>query len=278
MLIGVITDIHLSPPGHPAAAFHNPYAFADAAARFEQALVYSAGSGADLIAVLGDLSHPGDEETLAQGVANIAAAGRPVWLVAGNHDVGMDIGALPRAVARLNAEQVRLATPDGQANSGGFRIAGLMLEEGAAADEPRAGSLNVAAWQGDTVILLSHYPIVSLREQADAAGIKYAGDLEGQQHLAASLRSRAYPTIVLHGHIHLGHVVAYGPLLQISFPALIEPPHAVTLLDLTQEGEQLTVRLQESSVLPASEIPAPRLSVPDQIWRFASGAWSPVEG
>lgn len=271
--IGVITDIHLAPPGHPADAFHNPFAFADAAERFQRALQRCVHDGADLIAILGDVSQPGDDATLDEGVACAAAAGLPVCLVPGNHDVTFSDDALSRAVARGNAANLCMAPLQGLVIAEGLRLAGVPLVDGASAPGARADGLDGVEWGSDAVILLSHFPIVSLRAEAHDAGLKYAGDLDDLARTAAPLLGRTAPTIVVHGHLHLGHAVSHGALLQVSCAALIEPPFVMTLLQIKQEVGQLVVRRAETSVAPVPEVPLPRLSPPDQAWRFVDEVW-----
>jgi hypothetical protein len=271
--IGIITDVHLAPAGHPPAAFHNPYALEQAGERFQRALKRCVLAGTDIIAMLGDLSHLGDEESLTRGIALAAASRRPVWMVPGNHDLGECDDALPRAIARAGAAHVRLA-PAAGVELGGTRLAGVGLARGAMNGGFRANATSAGQWGYGRVLLLSHFPLLSLREQADLAALKYAGDLEELAGVVTPIRQRPAPTIVVHGHLHLGHVMACGPILQISCAPLVEPPHAVTLLQLESAADGLVVRRYESLIAPDSTASLPHLSAADQTWRFAAGAWS----
>ncbi len=281
MRFGIITDVHLASAGASSLSWHNAYAMADAATRFRDALARCVAAEVDAIAVLGDLSNDGDDASLDDGVRLAAASGRPVWLVPGNHDVIARPDALATAIARVGADAVRLAPPGGVPLGDGVRLAGLaaLTRDQLPKDTVvrAAAPLPVPAWGDDFVLLLAHYPLLSLAERAADAGLKYAGDLANLDALATPLRRRAAPTVVAHGHLHLRDASSVGRVLQISCAALIEPPFEVTLLDIALHAGRATVRRESVPVVPSPDVRLPVLAPLDGAWTFEVGAWRAIE-
>jgi hypothetical protein len=104
--LGVVADPqHLAPSGIGPLSYHNAYRMEEAGARFRLALARCAREGVNAVALPGDLSHFGDEGSLAEGVQFADESGVPVLVVAGNHEVfTMCWGAPgPRRGVRLGA-------------------------------------------------------------------------------------------------------------------------------------------------------------------------------
>lgn len=278
MRIGVVTDVHLAPAGTAGLAWHNPYALADAAARFEWALWLCTAEGAAAIAVLGDLAHFGDAASLDDGVRIAAGAGVPVWVVPGNHDCTEADDALVEAVARVGAASVRLAPAVGEAVAGGLRVAGLALAgERSGLSARSAAPPPVAAWGSDPVLLLSHYPLLSFVEEARRANLLHPGDLGDSAAVAPPVLARSWPTVVVHGHAHLRHAAVAGPVLQLSCAALIEPPFEITLLDVVRAGDRWRIGRRALSAAPSPDLRLPVLAPPTGEWIWAGGGWTPVD-
>jgi len=280
----VVADAHLAPVDAGVAeglAWHNRYAMSDAAERFRLALGRCAGQGAEAVAVLGDLSHFGGARSLEEGVRIAAGCGLPVFVVAGNHDVLERAGALGEAVGRVGARHVRLLGPAGELVVGeGLRVAGLSVQRGRSPDGFRsAGGLPVGHWdeEEEAVVLISHYPVVSLAARAAEAGLRYAGDLVNLEEVARPLLARGAPTVVVHGHLHIRASLMAGSVLQVSCAALVEPPFEVTLLDIGREGGRLAVRRRSFPVAPSPEgVRLPVLSLAEEGWAFEAGGWVPI--
>jgi hypothetical protein len=84
--------------------------------------------GCDGLALLGDLSWSGDDASLEAGLRLATRTGLAVWAVSGNHDLGEREDAMVRAVRRVGAKNVRLATPaDEVFGDRGIRVAGLCV-------------------------------------------------------------------------------------------------------------------------------------------------------
>ena len=290
MRLGIVADPHLSPAGTRLASVlgfpsvPTEFAVYNAMVRYRRALKRGVQEGADGLALLGDLSWSGDAESLGAGLrlAARSAFGRPVWTVSGNHDCGERVDAMTRAVRRLGAENVRLATPEGEVfGAGGVRVAGLCVNSEnygytAFLDERP----DVSGWGDEPVLLLSHYPMISFRERAERAGLYYGdNDLENLDEVQRPLLEREAPTIVVNGHMHRRDACTEEKVLQVSCAALYEPPYEITLLDLEAEGGRLSVYVERLPVAPSSEEDA-RLSIlspAQQRWVFDGGAWYPVE-
>ena len=76
--LGVITEIHIVPPGTPEGIWHNPFLFDQAEELFGQAVHRCVEAEVDAIAILGDLTHfadPGSFAGVAAGAGNGRAAG-----------------------------------------------------------------------------------------------------------------------------------------------------------------------------------------------------------
>lgn len=109
---------------------------------------------------------------------------------------------------RVGAKNVRLATPASEevfGSEGGIRVVGLCVASDncgytARSDERPDGS----GWGEENVVLLSQYPTINLRERAESEGVYYGdNDLENLAEVAWPLLSRAAPTVVISGRMHL---------------------------------------------------------------------------
>lgn len=272
MRLGIVTDVHVSPPGSPPAAWHNPYDLEGAPRRLALALARLREERAGAIAVLGDLTNGADAASVARALDLLAASGLPVRLVPGNHDAEAGGVDLAGAVARLDASLVRTAAPDGEL-VGGTRLAGVGIGHDAAAARWQMGGIEAAGWGDEPVILLSHSPILDIEPKVIAAGLKNAGTFADPTGVGPGLAQRPGPTVVLHGHFHVRDAATRGPILQLGFAALVEPPNEVAVLDLDRDGDALAIRVRR---LPIEPVPAERLPVlvpATQAWRFAGGAW-----
>ena len=278
MRIGVVTDAHLCPPGTPPDAWHNPYDFAHAEANLVAALDLHRTGDSNVIAMLGDLSHLGDEPSLARGIALCGGGDRPVLAVPGNHDCGEVIDRLAMLSGRRGSASPRSLRPATSAGESlaGFRIVGLPI----AVRHPDQGWLvevpAVAAWDEEPVIVLSHFPVLSREAEARRAGLRYAGSSADRDGFGEALRRRVGPTLILHGHLHIRDAVAVGPVLQIGCAALIEPPHEVAVVDVEAAENGLTVRVRRRAVAPSPSVRLPLLTGESGAWTFRERAWAPI--
>jgi hypothetical protein len=272
--IGIITDTHLYPtPGDGRAfAYHNPYPMERARAQLESAIECCRVAGVERIAMLGDLSHIGDDASLAVGVQLLAGASAPVWISPGNHDVVPRADAMAEAVAAHGGGRVTFLSTR-PLRDVGIAVAGLPLrDEGE--QQPNGAAPDIAEWGDDLVVWAIHHPAVSLAERTRAAGLKFPGDLGNYARVVGGVHARTAPTLALHGHAHVRDELTQGALLQLSFAALIEPPHEIGVLEI--ERTATGWRVQRSHVAAASHSAAqlPILSPDVTSWSFADGRWT----
>jgi DNA repair exonuclease SbcCD nuclease subunit len=273
MRLGIITDVHLNPPGTPPVAWHNPYRLDDAAERFARAVAQCIAAEVDALAILGDLCHLGDPESLAEGVALATAAPMPVLFVPGNHDVTEQPDALATAITRHGAAQLRLATPDGELIAG-VCVAGLSALRGTTWFDAQADALpNPQRWNDALVVWLTHFPMLSLADVAERAELRYPGDLGNLPAVAGPLVMRTAPTLVLHGHAHLRTTISANTVLQIGCGALIEPPFDVTLVEVNGSPNALHVRVEHHSMAESAAARLPVLAPQAAVWAFENGGW-----
>jgi hypothetical protein len=277
MRIGIVTDTHLEVDETRQDAFHNPFDFANARRNLESAIQRHRAAGVDAIALLGDLANAGDEASHLLGLALCEAGGLPVWAVPGNHDTDEELLALANRIGARTATTIRIPSARGECIDG-MRLAGLSLQEvypgrGWTHEHPE-----VDAWGDDPTLLLTHFAAISREGVALGAGLKYAGDVRNHVEIAAALRSRIAPTVVLHGHHHLRDAVIDGTVLQIGFASLIEPPHEAALVEVGHDDGAFIVRVLHEPVAPSAVEHLPILSPAEGAWRFTRGAWEPIAG
>jgi predicted phosphodiesterase len=272
--LGIISDAHLSPPGTRYSSSHSEYKNSDIMVAYQLALRRCVQEGADGIALLGDLSQSGDDESLEAGVRMAAETGRTVWAVSGDHDCFKRADALPGAVRLVGADNVRLAAPAGEVVEGGLRIAGFSVAIGSRSYAAGPGGKpDVSSWGDDLVAWLTHFPMISFSEEVSRAGLTYGNNLEDLEEVARPLLERSAPTVVVHGHIHLRNARVEETVLQISCQGLVEPPFEVVLLDLEPESDRMLVRAESVALAPSLSVRLPTFSPPRREWVFEAGAW-----
>jgi predicted phosphodiesterase len=240
MKIGILTDTHLAPADSAPVVWHTELLFADSGERYSRALATLAEHEPELILVLGDLTHFGDAESMDDFLARTAGASAPVFIIAGNHDVVPEDDALELGMGRV--------IPNGVHHVRDVRRAGSLAFQGidvsSLGDEYRFEATNISAVKPGTVVL-SHFPVLSLEDEAAERGVRYAGDLVNRGSLEEAVRESAAPSIVLCGHLHLRMTVARGAVLQLVFGALIEAPFDVAIAEIELNEHSGSVRVQQ---------------------------------
>jgi predicted phosphodiesterase len=215
--LGILADPHLVPDDHATDGDM---------ARYRSALRRCVREGVDGLALLGDLSWSGDAASLEAGLRLAARTGLAVRAVSGNHDLGEREDALAEAVRRVGAKNVWLATPAGEVFGGeGVRVTGLCVASDNYGYTARSDERPVVSgWGEETVVLLSHYPMISFRERAEREGVYYGdNDLENLEEVARPLLGRTAPTVVINGHMHMRDDCAAEQVLQISHSSTSRP-------------------------------------------------------
>ncbi len=280
--LAVVSDSHLVPPGMPTSgSFNNRLEFETALPRLEAALRRCAEEAPDAVVALGDIANFGDDASLDVAVERFAASGTTTWLVGGNHDTkGRGGGwALQEAAERIAAPQVRVP-PVAGVPWGDVGLAGVALSHQDGGYRARSGDpLGRDIPTDQPLLVLSHFPLLSLEREVLAAGWNYAGDLNELDEVVRPLIDRSGPTIVLHGHLHLGASAVQDRLLQIGCPPLIEAPFQITTISIAvHAGGALHVAVRREQIWPTDGVGAwPRLVPAWQAWRWDNGTWLDVD-
>ena len=280
--LAAVSDSHLVPADRPhSGTWHNRLEFETALPRLEIALQGSADANPDAIVALGDIANFGDDASLDTAVARFAATRITAWLVGGNHDTRGTAGghALEQAIARARDPGVRTPPPGGVAWHG-IAIAGVPLSQEDDGYRSRIdGRLGQDVPSADPLIVLTHFPMLSLEREVVSAGWKYAGDLVDLATVAAPLLERSGPTIVLHGHLHLAASRTQGRVLQIGCPPLIEAPFEISHLLIERDAAGLIeVAVNRQQIWPTDGVASwPQLVPERQAWRYDGTSWQSAD-
>jgi DNA repair exonuclease SbcCD nuclease subunit len=277
---GVVSDLHWrTGPPSTSTAWHGEGEFEHVLVRLRQALEYFAAHDVEAVLVAGDLADRGDRESIGQVLEACQEASAPVLVVAGNHDMAGDPLRLERVRETLGLSGVASARCEGIVV--GVRIAGVHVGQTDRCLEARLRELpQTVAWDREPVVLLSHYPALSLSSSLSARGLRYPGDLLDRQQLADLLIVRPAPTIVVSGHLHARAASTFGPVLQLSSGAMVEPPYECSVIDIdASDDDGLAVRrecIRLAGRRPESREPV--LSPAQQEWRFDGSEWTTAVG
>lgn len=274
--IAVLTDLHVAEAGTPDSRWIGTLPLGRSRDLLGESARLVAGLAPDGVVLLGDLTQDGTDAQLDLLAGELPALGRPVWAVPGNHDLGEVADPLRRLDGAvtvpdpvgsgwrgLHVATGRLARVPGGAGQTGWGE----YREGAAPE--------VGGWPADRpVFWLTHFPVIGLRAEVTAGGLPYAGDLTDREGVLAALARHPGPVVVLAGHLHLRATAVRGSVLQLSHPALIEPPHQVTLLEvdpgLAGDGIRVARRC-----LGLTDGPGPGLVPRQEAWTYRGGEWRP---
>jgi Icc-related predicted phosphoesterase len=270
--IGVIADIHAAPADCPPESWQSGYAPAEGTILARKAIDRLRTESIEALFVLGDSANGGDHQSMKDAIAAVSSLSVPTWIVAGNVDLRRSQSELEESLAAV-APNLRLPTAMGRPFRGfveaGLRFNGAPDDEIALTNRP-----NIAAWRDEPVLLLSHYPVISRRDEAIDGGWKYSGDAIGLTDLDAELAARRAPTIVFHGHLHLKDAVANGTLLQLGFPALIESGHEIAIVTISSEFGEIHLDITWLNAAP-DDRPVAAIGDPPTSWVFSNREWRP---
>jgi len=275
--LGVLTDIHHCPPGSPPGGWHNPHHFDDALDRLRTSLAWLEGQRVDRLAVLGDLTHFGDETSLGEVLAVLGASSLPTWILTGNHDLNPDHTALAAALDAGKHANVRSIEGKQEAFGPDWLVVGLGMERGTNGAGFSAAGLAMGSWADTPAIVVSHFPLLSTAAEVKGAGLKYAGDLVNGAEIESALLARTAPTIAISGHLHVRHAMAKGAILQASCAAQIESLFEATVFEFGDWGDG-RISWSSTSMQNVSDGTLPVLSEREQRWSWDGAGWVPAAG
>jgi predicted phosphodiesterase len=264
--LGVVSDVHWHADGWPRASWHNPFDFAGVAARLDRALELFADADVDAVVVLGDLTHAGDEGSMRLVLDRLASFARHglVLAVPGNHDCVERDDQLERCCID------GVGVPGGAGTEvGGLRVFGMAIET-----DVRSGAFRSKrdAALGRVDVLLSHFPVLSRASRLAGRGLAYAGDLLDQEQLAEQVGRRDRPLLVLSGHLHARESHAFGPVLQLTAGALVEPPFEVAVVEVERGPSDVLVRRRAVRLGPSAGVRDPVFAPAQESWSY-DGRW-----
>jgi hypothetical protein len=189
--LGVITEVHIVPPGTPEGFWHNPFLFDQAEELFGRAVQRCIEAEVDAIAILGDLTHYADPGSFGGVRRVLETIDLPVYVLPGNHDLDKSqqpLGAFQQALDLPNvtiAPRTLALTPE-------IDLSLVGLEPGGG-DWKYAGVLSRAVTGNEPKLnlVLTHFPAYAMAPMLTDAGLKHAGDLGNRQSRAGADREWA---------------------------------------------------------------------------------------
>ncbi len=272
--LGVVTDLHLSPPGTPDGLWNNPMLRSRSGGLLERVAAELADAQVDHVIVLGDVTEMGDRSMGIEALTACREAGAPVWVVPGNHDVAAEPLALSAAADQVAG--VGMLSPTSQALGPWTDIAGPRLVSQDGGVTCRVAQLPPALDSAAPLLVwASHYPVLSGKPWLHRRGLRYPGDMVNRRVVQSLIGTRVAPTLVLHGHLHASLAVTHGQTLQIGCSALVEWPHAWTLITVEQPTPDSPTVAVERRALDTGPPPvADTVFMPAHTrWRCRSGNW-----
>ena len=272
--LGVITEIHIVPPGTPEGIWHNPFLFEQAEELFGKAVRRCVEAEVDAIAILGDLTHFADPGSFAGARRVLERVDLPVYVLPGNHDLDTSDRPLAAFQQALDLPNVTVAP----ANVALTPQIDLMLTGLEPIGDPRRyAAVRSRAATGNTAkltVVLTHFPLFEMKPLLADAQLKHAGDLVNRELALEAVEGISGPVLIVNGHLHVHATIVEGRMLQLSVAALIEPPHDATVLTIALDASGApTVSRQAAGLVEETGVTLPVLSERDETWHFRDSAW-----
>lgn len=272
--LGIVSEVHIVPPGSPPSTWHNPLLFDQAEALFRSALARCVEQDVDAIAILGDLTHYADPASFAVVRRALEEVDLPVYVLPGNHDLDGSEKPLAAFQTALDLPQITIP-PRTVALTPEIDLALISLE-------PQPGSRKYAAVRSRAesgndamlTVVLTHFPAFAMQELLAGADLKHAGDLVNREPLLEALAALPGPVLILNGHLHVHATIVERRTLQLSVAALIEPPHDVTIVEIGIDDvgrPRIERGASELMVIPGVALPV--LSPRQESWHFSGERW-----
>lgn len=272
--LGIVTEIHIVPPGTPEGFWHNPFLFDQAEQLFARAVQRCLELDVDAIAILGDLTHFADAGSFAGVRRVLETTELPVYVLPGNHDLGSEPQPLAEFQRALDLPNVTIA-PTAVALTPWIDLQLIGLAPGGG--EWRYAGVRSGVVTGNDpalTVALAHFPVFAMTEMLSQANLKHAGDLANREPLLEAIGATAGPVLIVNGHLHVHATIAEGRILQLSVAALIEPPHDVTLLTIgIDDAGAPWVTRQAIGLVETRDVNLPVLSAREERWQVADGVW-----
>lgn len=272
--LGVITEIHIVPPGTPEGVWHNPFLFDQAEELFRCAVQQCVEAKVDAIAILGDLTHFADPGSFAGVRRVLETIELPVYVLPGNHDLDASSQPLGAFQQALDLPHVTIApcmlalTPEIDLSLIGLEPGGGEWKYAGVRSRAMTGS------QPKLNLVLTHFPAYAMKALLADAGLKHAGDLINREPVLDAIRALSGPVLIVNGHLHVHATIADGRMLQLSVAALVEPPHDVALLSIGfDEAGNPWVTREASGLVDTAGVTLPVLSEREERWQFEDGDW-----
>jgi predicted phosphodiesterase len=258
--IGVVTDIHWDQQHGSELTWHNQLDVDGSLDRLREALAGFQASRCDAVVLLGDLTQRGDDGSLADVLATLEEEwGKNTVVVTGNHDVKASItpSCTWQPVPLISVELVELR--------GATYFSGVITSPTPSPPEARLR------------LVVSHFPLLSVKSQLERANFAYAADLSNRSELEEELAERDIPALVICGHLHSRATAIRHRVLQLSIGPLVEPPFESALVEVSL-GADSTVRVTRHTVQHRPSDPRlriPTLSPPNEQWVCGRSRWLP---
>lgn len=273
--LGIVTEIHIVPPGTRPLSWHNPFLSNQAEQLFRKALNRCVEEQVDAIAILGDLTHFADARSFAVIRRIVEKIDIPIFVLPGNHDLDESERPLAAFHGALELPHVHLA-PENLALTPEIDLVLVGLQPG---DGPwRYAAIRSHAATGNDAhltLVLTHFPLCAMETMLADQELKHAGDLDNRQEMLDDIGQIDGPVLIVNGHLHVHATIADGRRLQLSVAALTEPPHDVSVLTIGFDDVGAPRITRDATALietPDAELPV--LSDRTEHWQFVDNIWS----
>jgi predicted phosphodiesterase len=269
--LGVIAEIHRAPSGTPRVSWHNEMLLDRSDELLELALEQLVAQRVDALVLLGDLTNRADDASFAIVGDRARQRGLPTLAVPGNHDAA-DEHALARFADHLQGHNIRAAPASLFLGDKGTIILVSIARDAHTGTLRSANIPDLTPLAGQTLVFLTHYPLLAMQPRLAEAGLKHSGDLSDRQEIADRLFNHDGPVIVIHGHLHVRAIAVERNVLHLSCAALVEPPHEVTVVSIAMSDRGgPVVRSRAMSIMTSDVAHLPVLDDAEQVRRFQDG-------
>jgi predicted phosphodiesterase len=266
MKIGVLTDLHCELSPTRARRWINQYEPDHLEARLREAAKRFAQEQVAAVLLLGDSTETADPAAFDRVLTWLRGAGHSVAAVRGNHD-----WEPAGTYALVAAQHSVLLGGHRPLIVDGLEISGVEIEP-ETVDRSVFHTTRFEIASRGLTILASHFPVVALADRLAAARLPFPGDITDRHQVAANLARDGVPVVVLSGHIHARLSEVSGPILQLTFGAMIEPPFDMAIVEINSSQQTVGVARLCYRLGPKAVVD-PVLAPDHEAWSWKSGKW-----